>query len=756
MELFQISIPVLEETCKGLSKDIEHYTRIANEVKVCCNTLTSGSWEGYARDCFVEKSQVWYNETKQFINQLTALHLTLSGKVLPRAIELNQKALRFPEILEGGGGGSGSENLLTYNEDSQETIDYCHRMLQADYEEVWDLLESGRKELSGLSYAERTKDKLTSEIKECIEEIVTQKARLQALQSEMREYGEGIRELESEVIKDMSQYEMPEGWTSGMVEIHRQFGSFKTIEAGVLTHNWSQMQEYIDKVWETLPDRERKELIDQLKQELMGKEILGVNDPRKQLAIVVLEEKGYLVINNRQISLQAGYIEEAVGALSGIQMKDGSFQYSWNDNGRLLEQGQNSQEALLKLVEIFKLLPVETMAELKQLVGADRISMEAYERLKQMCQWYQLPKLEQEKLLVLQELEANKDRLMTDLGLDEKAFEQMKAHHLVIVELWGEYEKAIEAYQRLDVETRLDLYGLEGNPETEYIFLTDPLLMEYGKEERLAMLREIQGQNGVLSREAYERITGKSDPYGMMCAKIEISHSGSLCKMTYGDVGISVAQSENERISGFAFILLAALTATYSYKSNNPEAYEGNLDSIYRLDRMELDSKNGFKSYEYVPLTPETLKWLNEKYPIAGDPNFVGPIANEGSGQAINAGFDTTRINVANGPTRFSPSNNAGLEHVKGRHFSPGKNAGQFSITVDELKDILGRKDVINTVGTISQESGQYVRVVDVGQNIGTVKPSIPEVGGQSTSWIAIYTDVKGNLITIYPVPAPH
>ena len=151
---------------------------------------------------------------------------------------------------------------------------------------------------------------------------------------------------------------------------------------------------------------------------------------------------------------------------------------------------------------------------------------------------------------------------------------------------------------------------------------------------------------------------------------------------------------------------------------------------------------------------PEKLREARENLIKYGkmDTSLIG----EGTGQATNAGFDTTRINIANGSTRLSPSNNAGLEHVKGRHFSPGKNAGQFSITVDELKDILGRKDVINTVGTISQESGQYVRVVDVGQNIGTIKPSIPEVGGQSTSWIAIYTDVKGNLITTYPVPAPH
>ena len=134
----------------------------------------------------------------------------------------------------------------------------------------------------------------------------------------------------------------------------------------------------------------------------------------------------------------------------------------------------------------------------------------------------------------------------------------------------------------------------------------------------------------------------------------------------------------------------------------------------------------------------------------------LGGIVKEGSGATISShGFDTTRINVANGPTRFSPSNNAGLKHVIDRHFSPGKNAGQFNISVDELKKILGRKDVINTVGTISEESGQYVRFVDVGKDIGTIKPSIPDVGGQNTSWIAIYTDIKGNLITTYPVPPP-
>lgn len=121
----------------------------------------------------------------------------------------------------------------------------------------------------------------------------------------------------------------------------------------------------------------------------------------------------------------------------------------------------------------------------------------------------------------------------------------------------------------------------------------------------------------------------------------------------------------------------------------------------------------------------------------------------------VRHGFDTTRINIAKGPTRFSPSKNAGLQHVINRHFSPGRNAGQFTISVDKLKSILKRKDIINTLGVPSTTSGQYTRIVNVGEVVGIIKPSIPKVGGKPTKWLTIITDVKGNLITTYPCPAP-
>ena len=95
------------------------------------------------------------------------------------------------------------------------------------------------------------------------------------------------------------------------------------------------------------------------------------------------------------------------------------------------------------------------------------------------------------------------------------------------------------------------------------------------------------------------------------------------------------------------------------------------------------------------------------------------------------------------------------LYHVINRHFTPGRNAGQFTISVEEFKKLLGRKDVIDTIGTASERSGQYTRIVNIGENIGTIKPSIPNLGGKPTTWITVITDIKGNLITAYPSPAP-
>ena len=119
-----------------------------------------------------------------------------------------------------------------------------------------------------------------------------------------------------------------------------------------------------------------------------------------------------------------------------------------------------------------------------------------------------------------------------------------------------------------------------------------------------------------------------------------------------------------------------------------------------------------------------------------------------------------SRINIANGRTSTTPLRESGepvsagyLEHVIPGHFNRAltESRSVFSITPDDLKVILQSKTVVNSPVT-ALEGGQYLRVVDTGSIVGN---TALKYGGYETSWIAVYTDSAGNLITTYPVPAP-
>ena len=126
----------------------------------------------------------------------------------------------------------------------------------------------------------------------------------------------------------------------------------------------------------------------------------------------------------------------------------------------------------------------------------------------------------------------------------------------------------------------------------------------------------------------------------------------------------------------------------------------------------------------------------------------------EGQGSVIPVpGRVQTRINVASGPTRFSPSSSAGFDrHVVPGHFDRalGNNRSVFTVSQNELKSILQRPDVVSSPAVGIDSGRQFVRTVDVGQTIGNTSLNH---GGRATSWIQIYTDRAGNLISAFPVP---
>ncbi|WP_429948362.1 pre-toxin TG domain-containing protein [Enterococcus sp. AZ101] len=123
-------------------------------------------------------------------------------------------------------------------------------------------------------------------------------------------------------------------------------------------------------------------------------------------------------------------------------------------------------------------------------------------------------------------------------------------------------------------------------------------------------------------------------------------------------------------------------------------------------------------------------------------------------------GVVQSRVNIANGRTRFTPTRpstgkpvSAGFEHVLDGHFNrPIANSRSiFSITADKLKQVLQSPNVVKST-VIDMSGGQYKRIVDTGEIIGN---TALKHGGNPTSWIEVITDRAGNLITTYPVPKP-
>lgn len=122
-------------------------------------------------------------------------------------------------------------------------------------------------------------------------------------------------------------------------------------------------------------------------------------------------------------------------------------------------------------------------------------------------------------------------------------------------------------------------------------------------------------------------------------------------------------------------------------------------------------------------------------------------------------GVNTSRINIAKGTTRFTPLRNsgkpisAGWKHTVEGHFNReiGPNRSVFSITKEEVSTLLQSKTVTSASVT-DLGGGQYQRIVNTGTTVGNASLN---QGGNTTTWIKVLTDYKGNLITTYPVAAP-
>ncbi|EAD7780034.1 T7SS effector LXG polymorphic toxin [Listeria monocytogenes] len=198
-------------------------------------------------------------------------------------------------------------------------------------------------------------------------------------------------------------------------------------------------------------------------------------------------------------------------------------------------------------------------------------------------------------------------------------------------------------------------------------------------------------------------------------------------------------------------------------KENNQATEEGELlkatlESLQQnkdpITGQEISKAQSFGILTSLVFGYTTKKYRGKKLSISKSELEKIKNASESALPKSSIGIAQSRINIANGPTRFSSSDNAGFNHIVDRHFNPNRNAGQFTISQDKLKNILSSKETVE-IEVKEIPGNQFERIINIGETAGTIKPSIPENGGKPTNYIRILTDKAGNLITAYPIPKP-
>ncbi|EAE6034041.1 hypothetical protein E3303_06065 [Listeria monocytogenes] len=188
------------------------------------------------------------------------------------------------------------------------------------------------------------------------------------------------------------------------------------------------------------------------------------------------------------------------------------------------------------------------------------------------------------------------------------------------------------------------------------------------------------------------------------------------------------------------------------------ELLKATLESLKKnkdpITGQEISKAQSFGILTSLVFGYTTKKYRGKKLSISKSELEKIKNASESALPKSSIGIAQSRINIANGPTRFSSSDNAGFNHIVDRHFNPNRNAGQFTISQDKLKNILSSKETVE-IEVKEIPGNQFERIINIGETAGTIKPSIPENGGKPTNYIRILTDKAGNLITAYPIPKP-
>ncbi|WHS59041.1 hemagglutinin repeat-containing protein [Pseudomonas sp. G2-4] len=199
--------------------------------------------------------------------------------------------------------------------------------------------------------------------------------------------------------------------------------------------------------------------------------------------------------------------------------------------------------------------------------------------------------------------------------------------------------------------------------------------------------------------------------------------------LTLAKAGIKVGAEGLEKMADMAKIAKAEASAGKPMNWTSVEgAYSGKLEGGYGSGTTTFNGKVVENPGEYR----------------VGAKGGV-PAAEANNTLSAAKGVVASRVNVRTGSANATGS---GLEYAWKKHGGAwGENKSAFTISKDELKVVLQTPQVVKTPAYQSPTSGNFIRTVDMGRPIGVDA----KAGGQSTNFMTVITDSKGNLVNTFP-----
>lgn len=115
-------------------------------------------------------------------------------------------------------------------------------------------------------------------------------------------------------------------------------------------------------------------------------------------------------------------------------------------------------------------------------------------------------------------------------------------------------------------------------------------------------------EKGKITEEELSKILGKEiGMWDMRPTLMESTYKASLMGQSLPEFTEVVKEYDRNRLTQYMLFVVTPQLLNYQIGNYNPSPSNASLDPNINLDRIELDGQSGLKTYDYVPITPESL-----------------------------------------------------------------------------------------------------------------------------------------------------